>query len=78
MGKSRLLREFCLAVLANLATPGPLLFILEDLHWADETTLAFLAQLARRRRVIKEILNRHAQIKYSHGDIERVAICDKE
>ena len=30
------------------------------------------------RRVIKGILNRHSQIKYGHGDIERVAICDEE
>ncbi len=30
------------------------------------------------RRVIKEILNRHSQIKYGHGDIERVTICDEE
>ena len=30
------------------------------------------------RRVIREILNRHAQIKYGHGEIERVAIGDVE
>ena len=30
------------------------------------------------RRVIREILNRHTKIKYSRGDIERVAICDEE
>jgi DNA-binding CsgD family transcriptional regulator/tetratricopeptide (TPR) repeat protein len=43
-------------VLTNLATPGPLLFILEDLHWADETTLAFLVQLARRLRQLPILL----------------------
>lgn len=30
------------------------------------------------REVIKEIMVRHAQIKYSHGDIERLAVCDLE
>jgi len=28
------------------------------------------------RRVIKGVLKRHAQIKYGHGDIERVAVVD--
>jgi len=30
------------------------------------------------RRVIREILNRHAQIKYGHDEIERVAIGDED
>ena len=30
------------------------------------------------RRVSKEILQRHAQIKYGHGDIERMPFWDKE
>ncbi len=30
------------------ATPHPLLFIMEDLHWSDETSLDLLAYLARR------------------------------
>ena len=28
------------------------------------------------RRIIKQVLYDHAQIGYSHGEIERLAICD--
>ena len=34
--------------LSQTPTTGPLLFILEDIHWADETSLDFLHLLARR------------------------------
>jgi DNA-binding CsgD family transcriptional regulator len=33
---------------ANLASRGPLLLLVDDLHWADEASLRFLAYLARR------------------------------
>jgi DNA-binding SARP family transcriptional activator len=36
------------ALLAELARQGPLVLILEDLHWADEMTLWLLAFVARR------------------------------
>src|SRR5581483_4942609 len=36
-----------LQVLAR-SSPGPLLLVLEDLHWADETSLEWLAFLAQR------------------------------
>lgn len=30
------------------------------------------------RRIIKEILDNHAQLKYSHGEIELLPVCDEE
>ena len=30
------------------------------------------------RRIIKQVLYDHAQIGYSHGEIERLAVCDEE
>ena len=30
------------------------------------------------RRMIKQVLHDHAQIRYSHGEIERLAVCDEE
>ena len=36
------------AVLAELAREGPLLVVLEDLHWADEMSLRLIAFVARR------------------------------
>ncbi len=37
-----------LGVLSRLAARQPLLLVVEDLHWADETSLELLAMLARR------------------------------
>lgn len=34
-------------VLTGLATPAPLLLIIEDLHWCDEASLEFILHLAR-------------------------------
>lgn len=30
------------------------------------------------RQIIKDIVSRHAQMKYSHGEIERLPVCDEE
>ncbi len=35
-------------LVANLAEEAPLLFVVDDAHWADEPSLRFLAHLARR------------------------------
>lgn len=40
--------ELC-AALEELAAEKPLLLVFEDLHWADDSTLAVLSALARRR-----------------------------
>jgi DNA-binding CsgD family transcriptional regulator len=41
------LLEILLAVLRNLAADRPLLFVVEDIHWADPSTLVLLGYLAR-------------------------------
>jgi predicted ATPase len=43
-----MLREFC-ELLEALSREGPLVLVLEDLHWSDYTTLDVLTLLARRR-----------------------------
>ncbi len=47
--------ERVLALLADLAAEAPLVLVLEDLHWADESShelLAFLAVRLRDPRVL--------------------------
>jgi len=46
--QARMLRELAEAV-EQLTTSRPLLLVLEDLHWSDASTLAWLAYMARRR-----------------------------
>ena len=40
--------ESLIRFLSRLAAQAPLIFVLEDIHWSDETTLEFLHLLARR------------------------------
>src|SRR5579863_1243403 len=44
----RLLSDLC-AALEELAAEKPLILVFEDLHWADDSTLALVSALARRR-----------------------------
>ncbi len=44
----RTLGDLC-AALEELAADKPLIFVFEDLHWADESTLHLISALARRR-----------------------------
>jgi DNA-binding winged helix-turn-helix (wHTH) protein len=46
--RERMLREVCQA-LETMAAARPLLLLLEDLHWADASTLDLISALARRR-----------------------------
>jgi DNA-binding winged helix-turn-helix (wHTH) protein len=46
--RERMLREICEA-LEVLTADEPLILILEDLHWADHSTLDFISAIARRR-----------------------------
>jgi DNA-binding winged helix-turn-helix (wHTH) protein/tetratricopeptide (TPR) repeat protein len=46
--RERMLREICEA-LETVSVSAPLLLVLEDLHWADASTLDLLSALARRR-----------------------------
>jgi DNA-binding CsgD family transcriptional regulator/tetratricopeptide (TPR) repeat protein len=54
LGQARLF-ELLLGVLARLAQTAPVLLVVEDIHWADRSTLNFLAFListARRERLM--------------------------
>jgi len=46
--RERMLREVCEA-LETISSETPLLLVLEDLHWADTSTVDFISALARRR-----------------------------
>jgi DNA-binding winged helix-turn-helix (wHTH) protein/tetratricopeptide (TPR) repeat protein len=50
--RERMLREICEALEVASAT-APMLLVLEDLHWADSSTLDFLSAFARRRGAAK-------------------------
>ncbi|MBO0734148.1 MAG: AAA family ATPase [Methylocapsa sp.] len=47
--RERMLREFC-DFLEALASRGPLVFVVEDLHWSDFATLDVLSRFARGTR----------------------------
>jgi len=51
----RITRELCNAV-ELLASDKPLLLVLDDLHWADASTIDFLSALAQRREPAKLLL----------------------
>src|SRR5215471_8924075 len=53
--RERMLREICEALEA-LTAKEPLILILEDLHWADHSTLDLLSAIARRRGSAKLLL----------------------
>jgi len=53
--KERMLREICEA-LETIAASAPLLLILEDLHWADSSTLDLISALARHRVAAKVLV----------------------
>ena len=52
MTQARMLRELTDAV-EQFTTSRPLLLVLEDLHWSDSSTLAWLAYVARRREAAR-------------------------
>ncbi len=53
--RERMVREICEA-LETLAAEQPLILILEDLQWADESTLDLISALARRRGAAQVML----------------------
>jgi DNA-binding winged helix-turn-helix (wHTH) protein/tetratricopeptide (TPR) repeat protein len=53
--RERMVRELCEA-LESIAAQTPLLLVLEDLHWADPSTLDLISAFARRREPAKVLL----------------------
>ena len=53
--RERMVRELCEAV-ETLTADTPLVLILEDLHWVDNSTLDVISALARRRATAKLLL----------------------
>jgi DNA-binding winged helix-turn-helix (wHTH) protein len=53
--QARMLREFCEALEA-ISAESPLALLLEDLHWADPSTLDLIAALAHRREPARLLL----------------------
>lgn len=66
--RERMLREICEA-LEKIASAAPLLLALEDLHWADSSTLDLISALARRRGGAKLML----VATYRPSDVARSA-----
>jgi predicted ATPase len=54
-GRERMVRELCEAIEA-LTQTVPLVLILEDLHWVDNSTLDIISAIARRREPAKLLL----------------------
>ena len=50
------LAELVLGLLGRLAAVAPVMFVVEDLHWADQSTLELLAFLARSLRGVRVLL----------------------
>ena len=53
--RQRMLREICDA-LVEIASNRPLLLVLEDLHWSDDSTIDFISALARGRGAARLML----------------------
>jgi DNA-binding winged helix-turn-helix (wHTH) protein/tetratricopeptide (TPR) repeat protein len=53
--QGRMVREICEALEA-ICAKGPVIVILEDLHWADASTLDLISAFARRRDPVKLLL----------------------
>ncbi len=68
-GRDRMLREGC-ELFEGLASTRPLILILEDAHWADNSTVDFISAFARRRSkarlmlIVTTRLEEAAQIRH--------------
>src|SRR5262249_1203100 len=70
--RERMVREMC-EVLEVITSQNPLVIVLEDLHWVDESTLDLMSALARRRGLAKFLLlgtYRPAEVIISHSPLK--------
>ena len=70
--RERMVREICEAF-ESIAAQTPLLVILEDLHWADPSTLDLISAFARRRDPAKVVLvgtYRPVDVVLSHAPLK--------
>jgi DNA-binding CsgD family transcriptional regulator/predicted negative regulator of RcsB-dependent stress response len=68
-GGTARLRELVLGVIERLAADRPLMFVIEDLHWADRSTLdlvALLVRALRADRVLVVVSFRSDELHRSH------------
>ncbi len=60
------------AVVERIAAGGPLVLVLEDLHWADTSTLIALRSIARRVEQLPVVLLGTCRPGHGAGDLHRV------
>jgi predicted ATPase/DNA-binding CsgD family transcriptional regulator len=68
-GRTSQLLEFVLAVVERLAADRPLMLVIEDLHWADQSTLelvAFLVRALHGARVVLVLTYRSDELHRAH------------
>jgi DNA-binding CsgD family transcriptional regulator len=76
--EKRRIFEALVQLLTRLSARQPLLFVAEDIHWADDTSLEFLAFLARRLPRLPILLlltyrsdEQHAQLRHFLAQLDR-------
>jgi tetratricopeptide (TPR) repeat protein len=72
--------ELALGLLRRLSTEAPLLLIVEDIHWADRSTLdllAFLGRNLRRERVVLLVTCRTDELHRRHPILSFLAELDR-
>lgn len=76
--EKRRLFEAITRILSRLSTRQPLMIVAEDIHWADDTSLEYLAFLARRLRPMPILLllsyrsdEQHAQLRHFLANLDR-------
>lgn len=67
--------ERVLALLADLADQAPLVLVLEDLHWADESSHELLAFLAVRLGELRSWWSRRCGMRTSRRKPRGSAVC---
>ena len=78
--------ELVIGMFVRLTQRGPLLFVVEDLHWADPTTRTLFSTLARVARIgplllvgtyRSDELHRRHPLRPTLAEVERLAHCER-